>query len=265
MEYEMHQLLIKRLEENLSERIIALGHKEGGPTVEDYYNLNALIEWYDYFAKHHMPTVDEMKTLLCFSEPLVVAQECWRHNTHQNSFPICEIVREIDAFTQFERVGQLPEITLLEKQERMLQSLKIALDENHTEYTNKLLGMTKQELISKSKEIACVEEAYATVRHGFSFRPSEVENLLRLGNPLLYIADNWDFPTFDDTASYDMVHDILLDLNRPDHLERMVNRFSATPPAEQKKASVREQLRDTAREASQRPPPEGRPKGGGAR
>ena len=47
-------------------------------------------------------TPAEVEALLSFQDPLDVARWCWEENNHEHSFPICDLLKEIDAEQKFE-------------------------------------------------------------------------------------------------------------------------------------------------------------------
>ena len=80
----------------------------------------------------------------------------------------------------------------------------------------------------------------------FPFDPAEVNNLLKLKDPLFFLADRWLLPMEDPS----FVHDILEVLSDPQCLKKYI----ANTPPQAKKPSVRKQLRNAVQTASQRPP-----------
>ena len=51
----------------------------------------------------------EVEALLSFQDPLDVARWCWEENTHAHSFPICELLEEIQADRKFPKELSEPE------------------------------------------------------------------------------------------------------------------------------------------------------------
>ena len=50
----------------------------------------------------------EVEALLSFQDPLDVARWCWEENNHEHSFPICDLLKEIDAEQKFEHFTSEP-------------------------------------------------------------------------------------------------------------------------------------------------------------
>ena len=114
----------------------------------------------------------------------------------------------------------------MEYENQMIQALKEVLAQNYTEYNDMLQGMSKQELIEKSLEIASVREVYSLLQDHFDFRPAEVEHLLAVANPLHFLADDWYLPTSWEADAKEKVHEILRDLESPEYLKQ----FSVAAP-----------------------------------
>ena len=152
----------------------------------------------------------------------------------------------------------------MEHENRTLQALKEALDQNYAEYHAMLQELSRQELIERSLEIASVREVYSLLHDNFDFLPAEVEHLLAMEKPLHFLADVWYLPTSWESDAREKAHEILRDLESPGYLEK----FSAQKKnggQETDKPSVRKQLYTAAKEIRQRLSPKDKAKGGDAR
>ena len=244
MELDTQKLLFERLDQSLWDHAHALVNKKGVPDISDIYKLADLADRHHYLRVNHQFTPAEVDALLKFKDPLVVADACWSENEHGGTFPICEIMDEIDAYNRFPMTVPLS---------KRVEELMAVIERNYAEYTASLMDMSKEELVEKSLEIAAMRNAHAFILDNFSFDLTEVNNLLKLKNPLYFLADNWLLPVED----HGFVHDILADLNSPQYLQKYIERT----PAQDKKPSVREQLRNAVQAVSQRLPTERRPHG----
>ena len=56
------------------------------------YDLQALSVLHYYLKAEHEFTPAEVEALLSFQDPLDVARWCWEENTHEHSFPICDLL-----------------------------------------------------------------------------------------------------------------------------------------------------------------------------
>ena len=242
MEQDAKTRLMELLDQSLLDHTKALGAKEGGPDISDIYKLQGLAELHHHLKAEHRFTTAEIEALLWFQDPLAVASACWEVNGHEHHFPICELMDKIDAYEEFPMSASVRQQT---------EELKETLERNYAEYTASLMGMSKEKLIEISQEITAMRDAHTFMLDDFPFVPSEVSNLLKLQNPLYFLASNWLLPA-DDPG---FVHDILSDLNSPAYLQEYIDHS----PAEKRKPSVLEQLRNTTREAGQRPPTERKP------
>ncbi len=96
MEFEAKKLLMERLDKNLLDhaRELCAG---GGPRIADVYRLQGLAEIHCYLKTAHEFNAAEVEALLHFADPLNVAYVCWEENSHEYSFPICDLLRETKA------------------------------------------------------------------------------------------------------------------------------------------------------------------------
>lgn len=248
MDYEVKRPLMERIDKSLLEHAVALSAGNGGPTIKDVYQLQGLAEIHYYLKVEHEFTPDEVAVLLQFSDPLPVAMECWEEQGAEKGFPICALLRKINAWERFPLVD--PE-GYAQREAQRLQSLKDLLDKNVSDFNVMLMGMDKAALMDKSAEIAAVWRAHSFMKEDFSYTPGDVAALLAMENPLKFIAGH--FPPD---------HEGLF------HLEPLVR--SAIQEAEHpsqaaEKPSVRGQLHDKIQEADQQPPRKGKNRGGEAR
>ena len=72
------------------------------------YELQGLSELHYYLKVEHVFTPAEVEALLSFQDPLDVARWCWEENNHEHSFPICDLLKEIDAEQKFEHFTSEP-------------------------------------------------------------------------------------------------------------------------------------------------------------
>lgn len=146
-----------------------------------------------------------------------------------------------------------------QKREQMITDVKALLDQNMSEYQASLLRLDKPELIAKSAEIAAMQETYDFMKTEYKFERGDAEVLLRMENPLRFVAEQWP----DDICSlFDMSGHVGEAIE--DTAKATVPRHDERSPA-QEKPSIREQLRDAARDTGQRQPQESRARGGDAR
>ena len=120
-----------------------------------------------------------------------VARWCWEENNHEHSFPICDLLKEIDAEQKFEHFTSEPsaqdKYTLLMKQ----------LGQNYFAYRESLMSRDKESLIEKAAEITAMQEAYSYLTTKFEFGDEMLDDVLALENPLKYFADRWLLPVSD--------------------------------------------------------------------
>ncbi len=100
MEFEARKLLMERLDQNLLDhaREICAGD---GPRIVDVYRLQGLAEIHCYLKTAHEFNAAEVEALLHFADPLNVAYVCWEENSHEYSFPICDLLRKTKAWECF--------------------------------------------------------------------------------------------------------------------------------------------------------------------
>ena len=155
------------------------------------YELQGLSELHYYLKVEHVFTPAEVEALLSFQDPLDVARWCWEENNHEHSFPICDLLKEIDAEQKFEHFTSEPsaqdKYTLLMKR----------LGQNYFAYRESLMSKDKESLIEKAAEITAMQEAYFYLTTKFEFGDEMLDDVLALENPLKYFADRWLLPVSD--------------------------------------------------------------------
>lgn len=265
MDDQTKRLLMEQIDKSLLEHTAAAGKKENGPEILDAYLLMGLTETHYYLKAEHDFKPNEAAALLQFSDPLVVVRECWEERDPDKGFPICALLNEIKAYERFPLVDSAGRA---QRQKQMVAVLKAVLDQNMAEFHTSLLGMDKEEIIARSAEIAAMREAYDFMQEDFKFEPGDAEILLRMENPLKFIANQW--PS-DIAGLFDMneqVGEAIWEAGKEAAPQR---REEQTIPAEEQaavrpgKPSILSDLSDKKREAGQRSAAEGKSKGGEAR
>jgi len=99
-ESKASELLMERLDKNLLDHARELCAGDG-PRIVDVYRLQGLAEVHCYLKTAHEFNAAEVEALLHFADPLNVAYNCWEENTHEYSFPICDLLRETKAREYF--------------------------------------------------------------------------------------------------------------------------------------------------------------------
>jgi len=100
MEFEAKKLLMERLDKNLLDHARELCAGKD-PQIADVYRLQGLAEVHCYLKSAHEFNAAEVEALLYFADPLNVACSCWEENSHEYSFPICDLLRETKAQERF--------------------------------------------------------------------------------------------------------------------------------------------------------------------
>lgn len=187
IEQDAKRLLMERLDECLKVHADMLDAQNIG----SIYELQGLSELHYYLKVEHVFTPAEVEALLSFQDPLDVARWCWEENNHEHSFPICDLLKEIDAAQKFEHFTIEPsaqdKYTLLMKR----------LGQNYFAYRESLMSRDKESLIEKAAEITAMQEAYSYLTTKFEFRDEMLDDVLALENPLKYFADRWLMPVSD--------------------------------------------------------------------
>ncbi len=95
-EHDAKAKLLKRLDESLLAHAKDLAAGDG-PQIVDVYGLQGLAELHCYLKTVHQFDAAEVEALLQFADPLAAANLCWEENSHEYSFPICDLLRETGA------------------------------------------------------------------------------------------------------------------------------------------------------------------------
>lgn len=95
-EHDAIEKLRKKLDKSLLSHAKALSTADS-PQIVQVYGLQALAEVHCYLKTVHQFDPAEVEALLQFNDPLVAASLCWEENSHEYSFPICDLLRETKA------------------------------------------------------------------------------------------------------------------------------------------------------------------------
>lgn len=185
MEQEAKRLLFERLDECLKAHAVDISSAEGAPSIGDIYGLQHLAQLHCYLKTEHEFTPAEVEELLKFNDPLDVARWCREENTHAHSFPICELLKEIDAYGRFRQADPVP--SLSEKYNGLL----LAMGRELFAYQEGLLACSAQALIGRCEEIATFMTAYRYMQDMYSPVEKEVDYLLSQEEPLKFVAGYW--------------------------------------------------------------------------
>lgn len=215
--------LFKRLDECLVANAALTGEGIAGKVsefdVSNVYELAGMIERHRYLKNDHPFAPGEAEALLCFNDPLAVAQSCWEENGFTN-FPICEILNDIRAFERFPLTSEEQDRRSKPQMEQLVEGLKERLDQNLSAYTAALMEKSKAELVEDSEAITNTKAAYDYMRNSYDYTYNEAELLLKLDEPLHYLASRWSM-TFDLTGDDDgIIMENILDLLSPENLQR---------------------------------------------
>ena len=107
IEFEAKQKLMARLDECLLDHARNLTAGDG-PRIADVYRLQGLAEVHCYLKTAHQFDPAEVEALLQYFDPLNAAYYCWEENSHEYSFPICDLLRETGAKEIFEQAEPEP-------------------------------------------------------------------------------------------------------------------------------------------------------------
>lgn len=241
MEQHAKRLLMERLDECLKVHADMLDAENIGAI----YELQGLAELHYYLKVEHEYTPAEVEALLSFQDPLDVARWCREENTHEHSFPICDLLKEIQAEQKFPMI-----VNEAEEQRRKYLELMSLVGKDYYIYCEKLEDCSNRELIDRAEEIATVMAAYRYLAEENSLSAEETDYLLRFDRPLVEIVKYWP------TAG----------MNADIAIERFVHSISS--PKEERAGmsdSLRERLQHAVQEVQDRPAAEKTAHGPGAR
>ena len=146
----------------------------------------------------------------------------------------------------------LPEVD--DKDERMKRAIKSVMDQNMNKYQAELLRLEKPELIAKSAEIAAMREAYDFMKNDFKFECGDAETLLRMENPLQFVAEHCMFGILGLFSMNDHVREAIEEAARaaaPHRAEEPPAQKKAAVPIQARKPSILEQLRNVVQGTGQ--------------
>lgn len=250
--------LFERLDKCLVWNAALLGRKNPAPKMEAVDMLGDLFERHRYLKNEHNFVPGEAEALLGFTDPLVVAQCCWEENGFTN-FPICEILNDIGAYGRFSLTKEEQE----RRSKPQVQALQARLDQNFAAYNASLMGKSSQELIAESEAITITRAAYEYMRDSFDYSYGDADLLLKLDDPLYYLASRWSL-SFDLSGDDDdTIGEIIEELKDPVKLHRAQKEAAAyfgLTAEKDEKPSLLGQLRKTAQEAGQHPTGERNPR-----
>ena len=95
-EYHAKEKLLDKLDQSLLNHAKDLSAGDG-PDIVDVYRVQGLAELHCYLKTVHQFDPAEVEALLQFADPLAAADLCWEENSHEYSFPICDLLRETNA------------------------------------------------------------------------------------------------------------------------------------------------------------------------
>lgn len=202
LEQEAKRMLMERLDDCLKVHADLLDSQDIG----SIYELQDLAQLHYYLKVEHPFTPAEVEALLSFQDPLEVARWCKEENTHTHSFPICELLEKIGAYQKFDRFSPAqadPRTELIKR-----------LGQNYFAYMEKLDSLSTGALVANAREIAIVQEVYTYLAEHYTFQPGEAELLLRLDDPLGYIAGRWPQNVYDTFPVEDKVAEDIWELSQ---------------------------------------------------
>lgn len=227
MEQEAKRLLMERLDDCLKVHADLLDSQDIG----SIYELQDLAQLHYYLKVEHPFTPAEVEALLSFQDPLEVARWCKEENTHAHSFPICELLEKIGAYQKFDRSSltqEDPQVELIKR-----------LGQNYFAYMEKLDSLSTGALVASAREIATVQEVYTYLTEHYAFQPGEAELLLRLDDPLGYMAGRWPKNVYDTFPVEDKVAEDIWDISQ-----------EAKPLQLQERGSMKDRLQKAIQQSS---------------
>lgn len=237
MEQDAKRLLFERLDECLKVHADMLDAENIGAI----YELQELAELHYYLKVEHEFTPAEVEALLEFQDPLDVARWCKEDNTHAHSFPICELLQEINAYERFELAADNT------RADELFARFREVLSENYFAYREKALSWDKETLFNHAAEIAAVSKTYSALMSEYVPVIEEMNFFLQFDDPLHAISQ---FGPFDDIlAAMEMLYS---------HREELMAEVFEAPPAESEEpaASVRKRLQAAMKEVKNHTPME---------
>ncbi len=227
MEQEAKRMLMERLDDCLKVHADLLDSQDIG----SIYELQDLAQLHYYLKVEHPFTPAEVEALLSFQDPLEVARWCKEENTHAHSFPICELLEKIGAYQKFDRSSltqEDPQVELIKR-----------LGQNYFAYMEKLDSLSTGALVASAREIATVQEVYTYLTEHYAFQPGEAELLLRLDDPLGYMAGRWPKNVYDTFPVEDKVAEDIWDISQ-----------EAKPLQLQERGSMKDRLQKAIQQSS---------------
>lgn len=201
------------LDKDLTWNAALLGRRSGDPDMESVDELGKLFERHRYLKNDHNFAPGEAEALLCFQSPLVVAQSCWEENGFTN-YPICEILDSIGAFERFTLTREEQGRRNVSQVQRLIERL----DQNLAAYTAALMEKNKSELIEGSEEITKTQAAYSYMKDDFDYSYGDAALLLKLDDPLHYLASRWSMAFDLSGDDDDTIQEIIEELEDPRNL-----------------------------------------------
>lgn len=227
LEQEAKRMLMERLDDCLKVHADLLDSQDIG----SIYELQDLAQLHYYLKVEHPFTPAEVEALLSFQDPLEVARWCKEENTHAHSFPICELLEKIGAYQKFDRSSltqEDPQVELIKR-----------LGQNYFAYMEKLDSLSTGALVASAREIATVQEVYTYLTEHYAFQPGEAELLLRLDDPLGYMAGRWPKNVYDTFPVEDKVAEDIWDISQ-----------EARPLQLQERGSMKDRLQKAIQQSS---------------
>ncbi len=227
LEQDAKKLLMERLDDCLKVHADLLDSQDIG----SIYELQDLAQLHYYLKVEHPFTPAEVEALLSFQDPLEVARWCKEENTHAHSFPICELLEKIGAYQKFDRSSltqEDPQVELIKR-----------LGQNYFAYMEKLDSLSTGALVASAREIATVQEVYTYLTEHYAFQPGEAELLLRLDDPLGYMAGRWPKNVYDTFPVEDKVAEDIWDISQ-----------EAKPLQLQERGSMKDRLQKAIQQSS---------------
>ena len=228
IEQDARLLLMERLDECLKVHADMLDAENIG----SIYELQGLSELHYYLKAEHEFTPAEVEALLEFQDPLDVARWCWEENTHEHSFPICEVLGRINAHERFQKQ---PEISALDKKYMDLMKL---LGQKLYEYKENLCTWDSARLIEQIELIGAAFAAYSFMSDSYQPRMEEIDFLLGVENPLRIIQNCWGYDAV--SAGEGMI-------------KTMMEDFYTSPEQGAASKSLKERLHNAVREVKEHP------------